>query len=61
MTMKTNNNNPTPHSTHSVVLPASTATTALYFLQRVVVHGDEQAELFNAYQSLVHALNESEQ
>ena len=60
--MTTKKNDHTPRNTQSVVLPASTATTALYFLQRVVVHGEEQSELFNAYQSLVHALtSEAEQ
>ena len=45
---------------NTVVLPASTATTALYFLNRVVVHGAEQEALFNAYQSLVHALAQAQ-
>ena len=57
--MTTKKTNPALRNAQTVVLPASTATTALYFLKRVVVHGDEQAELFNAYQSMLHALKQS--
>ena len=53
MTKKTTQTN----DINVVTLPASTATNALYFLQRVVVHGNEQTELFNVYQSLSNALN----
>lgn len=41
---------------NTIVLPASTATTALYFMKRVVVHGAEQDAFMQAYQSLVDAL-----
>lgn len=44
------------NDTHTVTLPASTATTALYFLKRVVAHGTEQEALMHAYQSLASAL-----
>lgn len=54
MTMKTND---IRTNAKTVMLPASIATTALHFLQRVVVHGEEQTELFRTYQSIMHALS----
>ena len=57
MTKKTDT---APRTAHTIVLPASTATTALYFMKRVVVHGAEQDAFMQAYQSLVHALTQAQ-
>lgn len=40
----------------TVQVPEETVRQALHFLSRVVVHGDEQQELFNAYASLMQTL-----
>ncbi len=42
----------------TVQVPEDTVRTTLYFLSRVVVHGDEQQALFNAYASLMKTLND---
>lgn len=53
---KTTQKNDTLIDENKVVLSVRGATTALYFLKRVVVQGHEQTELFNVYEELMQSI-----